>query len=284
MKFQQKLAIKFISTKIKLLALFSKHKAAEKIFELFCTPFIKPGKNIPALFSTAEAISIQLKGKVINGYCWNRGKGKRVMILHGFSSSAYKFQSYISVLANKGYEVLAFNAQAHGNSEGKTVNVLEYSELIEAVVKKMGMPDGFMAHSFGGIALCLALENITHSCNTKVVLIAPATETTTAADGAFKILNINGTAIRSAFDKVIFDKSGHSTNWFSIRRAMNQIQAAVLWAHDENDEITPLQDALKVKEDNHPNIRFMITSGLGHRNIYHSNEVKNAVFKFLDFK
>lgn len=283
MKIQQILVIKFISTKIKLLAFFSKRKAAEKIFELFCTPFGKQGKNVPALFSTAESISLQLNGKKINGYCWNRGKGKRVMILHGFSSSAYKFHSYIGVLADKGFEVVAFNAPAHGNSEGKTVNVVEYSELIQAVIKKVGMPDGFIAHSFGGIALSLALENIPHSNKTKVVLIAPATETTTAAEGAFKILHIKSSAVKAAFNNVILEKSGRTTAWFSIRRAMNQIEAAVLWVHDENDDITPLQDVLKVKEDNHPNIDFIITKGLGHRNIYRSNEVKKQVFDFLSF-
>ncbi len=283
MKFKQILLIKFISTKIKLISFFSQQKAAGKIFQLFCTPFGKPEKKIPSLFSTAEAISLSLNGKKINGYCWNKGNGKRIMILHGFSSTVYKFHSYINAFVEKGYEVVAFNAPAHGNSEGKTVNVLEYSQLIETVVKHTGMPDGFIAHSFGGLALSLALENIPHSIHNKVVLIAPATETTTAADEAFRMLGIKSALLRKAFDQVILPKSGRPTEWFSVRRAMNQIQAAVLWVHDEDDKITPLADALKVKEDNHPNVQFVITKGLGHRNIYHSSKVKKQVFDFLIF-
>ena len=62
---------------------------------------------------------------------------------------------------------------------------------------------------------------------------------------------------------------------------MNNIKASVLWIHDENDDITPLDDALKVKEDNHPNVEFMITKGLGHRKIYRDNTVVDAIVKFL---
>jgi pimeloyl-ACP methyl ester carboxylesterase len=62
---------------------------------------------------------------------------------------------------------------------------------------------------------------------------------------------------------------------------MKHIQARVLWVHDEQDEITPLADVLKVKEENHPNIEFMITTGLGHKRIYKENKVTKAIVDFL---
>ena len=66
-----------------------------------------------------------------------------------------------------------------------------------------------------------------------------------------------------------------------MRRIMKKISADILWIHDEDDDITPLSDALKVKEDNHPNIKFVITKGLGHRKIYHNAEIKKEVILFL---
>ena len=81
-------------------------------------------------------------------------------------------------LENKGYEVLAFDAPAHGDSEGSTVNAIEYSEMIKKVIELYGPVEAFIAHSFGGIAISLALEQIPHDANTKIVFIAPATETT----------------------------------------------------------------------------------------------------------
>jgi predicted subunit of tRNA(5-methylaminomethyl-2-thiouridylate) methyltransferase len=113
------------------------------------------------------------------------------------------------------------------------------------------------------------------------VLIAPATETSTAVDGAFTMLKIKNNLVRKEFDKIIFEKSGYPTEWFSIKRAMKNIKAAVLWIHDESDDITPLADALKVKSEQFSNIRFIITKGLGHKKIYRDNDIKNEVINFL---
>jgi pimeloyl-ACP methyl ester carboxylesterase len=203
------------------------------------------------------------------------------MLLHGFSSSAFNFFKYVQPLENKGYEVLAFDAPAHGESEGSTVNAVEYSEMIKKVIELYGPVDAFIGHSFGGIAICLAMEQLAHDANTKIVLIAPATETVTAIDGAFNMLGIRNNTIRQEFDKIIFETSGKEVSWYSIRRAMNHISASVLWIHDEDDDITPLSDALQVKADGHPNIRFLITKGLGHRKIYRDEDTVNAIVKFL---
>ena len=108
----------------------------------------------------------------------------------------------------------------------------------------------------------------------KLVLIAPATETTTAIESAFKIIGINNERLKKSLEQIIFEISGREAAWFSIRRAMRNISASVLWMHDEEDDMTPLADALKVKEDHHPNIQFHITKGLGHRKIYRDAEVK----------
>ena len=40
------------------------------------------------------------------------------------------------------------------------------------------------------------MENIPHDANTKLVLIAPATETTTAVDGAFTMLGLKNEQLR----------------------------------------------------------------------------------------
>ena len=281
MKIQQKLAIGFFRTKINMLNLVNKKWAAQQAFRLFCTPMMKStykGKVIPP---HAEKLQFSLNGKQVKGFRFNHPQQKKLMLLHGFSSSAFNFFKYVQPLENKGYEVLAFDAPAHGESEGSTVNAVEYSEMIKKVIELYGPVDAFIGHSFGGIAICLAMEQLAHNTNTKIVLIAPATETVTAIDGAFNMLGIRNNTIRQEFDKIIFETSGKEVSWYSIRRAMKHISASVLWIHDEDDDITPLSDALQVKADGHPNIRFLITKGLGHRKIYRDDDTVNAIVKFL---
>ena len=110
-------------------------------------------------------------------------------------------------------------------------------------------------------------------------MIAPATESTSAIDSFFRILQL-GTDIRKEFDQLIYERSGVTPDHYSIRRAIKNIKARILWFHDEDDELTPIQDALKVKEDNHPNIEFVITKGLGHRKIYRENKVVKRSVEF----
>ena len=286
MKLSQRLAIGYIQTKFKVLTIVSKRKTAEKAFELFSTPYLRSKKkkhpvNAEILSFTLSMPSGKKEKIAIKGYRWNHPQPYKALILHGFGSAAHKFEQYAGPLVKKGYEVLAFDAPAHGDSGGTTTNAVEYSEMIKKVIELYGPIQSFMAHSFGGIALSLAMENSLHDANTKIVFIAPATETTSAVDGAFSMLKLKDEEVRQEFDRIIFEISGKQTAWFSIRRAMQNIKASVLWIHDEEDDITPLSDALKVKEDKHPNINFIITKGLGHRKIYHDVAIKKAVISFM---
>lgn len=279
MKLSQRLAIGYIRTKFNLLSAISAKKAAEQAFELFCTPLMRFRRKDPP--ANAEGIQLKIKNNTIKGYRWNYPQTNKVLILHGFNSAAYKFEHYVAPLVAKGYEVMAFDAAAHGESDGKKTNALEYAELISKIIEVFGPIQKFIAHSFGGIALSLALEGKQLPADTRIVLIAPATETTTAIDAAFSMLGLKSETVRKEFDRLIEKVSGHPPEWFSIRRAIKNIDARVMWIHDENDDITPLADALKVKSDNLPHVEFVITKELGHRKIYHDKNVKNAVINFL---
>jgi pimeloyl-ACP methyl ester carboxylesterase len=279
MKLSQKLGIAYIRTKFRVLAFTNKRKAAEQAFTLFCTPLTKAKRKVPA--KNAEHLQFKLHHIAVKGYRWNHPQPNKVLLLHGFASAAHKFDSYVAPLIKKGYEVIAFDAPAHGDSGGKTINAVEYCAMITKVMELYGPIKGFIAHSFGGIALSLALENIKHDSDTKIVFIAPATETTTAIEGAFTMLKIKDAVVRKEFNNLIFEMSGKKPEWFSIRRAIKNIKAQVLWIHDTDDTVTPLSDALKVKEDNPANVKFIITKGLGHNKIYHDAEVKNKVITFL---
>jgi len=280
MKLGQKIAINYIRAKLNILALVSKEKAAAKAFDIFCTPFRKSKKKRPPIFDKAEKLHFKLEGIDIRGYRWNHPQPKKMLIVHGFESTAYNFDRYVMPLVKKGYEVLAFDAPAHGASGGKRINLPMYIDTLKHIYFKYGPINAYLAHSFGGLATAHFLEIYEHDDQTKVVLIAPATETVTAIDSFFKFLHLNND-IRKEFDELIYQKSNKRPSEFSIKRAVHNIKASILWFHDEEDELTPLSDALKVKEENHPNIEFEISKGYGHRRIYRENKVVKRIVEFL---
>jgi pimeloyl-ACP methyl ester carboxylesterase len=280
MKLSQRLALRYIRTKFKLLSAISKKKAAEKAFELFCTPQSRNKKKIPKVFEEAEKLQFEIEGNTVRGWRFNHPAERKVLILHGYESSVINFDRYIKPLIKKGYEVLAFDAPAHGRSGGKKITAPLYKATIQKINKLYGPVQSYMAHSFGGLAVSLALEEISHTDDYRLVLIAPATETTTAIDSFFHFLQIDQ-FVRPEFEKIIIKHGGVSSEWYSIKRAMKHIRAKVLWLQDEDDDTTPLSDVLKVKAENHPNIEFVITKGLGHRRIYRDNKVTKSIIEFL---
>lgn len=280
MKLSQRVALGYIRTKFKLLASISKKKAAEKAFELFCTPQRRNKKPMPKIFEQAEELHFIIDCIRVTGWRWNKDAGRKVLIIHGFESSSVNFDRYVKPLMKKGYEIMAFDAPAHGNSGGRQINAPLYKRTIQEIMKRYGPVQSFMSHSFGGLALSLALEETPLTDNYRIVLIAPATETTTAIDSFFSFLKLDP-SVRPVFDNIILKKGGVNPEYYSIRRAMKHIKAKVLWLHDEDDDTTPISDVWKVKAENYPNIEFVITRGLGHRRIYRDNKVAKAIVDFL---
>ncbi len=182
MKLTQRLALSYVRAKFKLLSSISKKKAAEKAFELFCTPQHRNKKPLPKIFDQSEKLDIKIDDLNIQGWRWNHPAEKKVLIIHGFESSVVNFEKYIKPLIAKGYEVLAFDAPAHGRSDGKQINAPLYKRTIREIDKRYGPIHSYMAHSFGGLAVCLALEEISHTSDYRLALIAPATEKTSAID------------------------------------------------------------------------------------------------------
>lgn len=280
MKLAQKLAINFIRARLNFTAVFSKRKAAEQAFVIFSTPFRKQRKTAPKIFESAELIRFQLEKDRIVGYRWNKGGDRKILIVHGFESNSRNFDRYISSFVKRGFEVLAFDAPAHGLSSGKSIILPTYISLLKRIDEDFGPIDGYLSHSFGGLALSLYLETNPDNHKVRAVLIAPATETTSTIDSFFKFLHLDQ-GVRIEFDRYIEERGGVPASHYSIRRAIRNISGKILWFHDEDDDLTPVSDALLAKSDDHPHVQFVITSGLGHRRIYRENKVVKDAIEFL---
>ncbi|HEX2532680.1 MAG TPA: alpha/beta hydrolase [Chitinophagaceae bacterium] len=258
----------------------SKRTAAARAFRLFCTPQYRNRKKIPKIFQQAEPLSFSFEGSTVRGYRTRNASDKKLLILHGFESSVINFDRYVKPAVAKGYQVLAFDAPAHGRSSGRMINALIYKKLVQQIVATYGPIQTFIGHSLGGLALGLTLEDLPHDASTKAVFIAPATETPSAIDSFFRFLHLDA-SVRKEFDRVIEEKSGHPPSWFSLRRIAPKLKAEVLWLHDRGDEMTPFADVEPVMQLGLENFRFITTEGLGHRRIYRDNKCSRAIVDFI---
>lgn len=275
----QKLTLFSLKSSIKIASFFSSQWGASVAFNIFCTPYRKPRNVAPPIFHQATSVDIQVNGLAIHGYQWNADAQKKILILHGFESRAYNFDRYVAPLLNKGYGVIAMDGKAHGKSEGKTTTAPEYAEMIRVLEEQMGKFDGYISHSFGGIALCLYQEDHSNPL-AKMVLIAPATETASAIDLFSHFFGLSP-KIKEAIHAYIKQKSGKEISHYSINRIAPKLSNPILWIHDKDDDITPLLDVKPLMDNPPSNVEFMITEGLGHRKIYKDTAVMKRIIDFI---
>ncbi|WP_162944787.1 alpha/beta hydrolase [Flavisolibacter nicotianae] len=276
----KQITIGYVRTQLALLSKISKRKAAQKALELFTTPPTRVSKELPPVFQKAEVIHFVFQGVKIVGYRWNHPQQKKVLILHGFESSVVNFDKYVGPLLKKGYEVLAFDAPAHGKSGGKIINAVDYKNFILHILATYGPITSFVSHSYGGLALSLALEETPHDESWKVVFIAPATESVTATKQFFSLVRLDG-EVKSEFEKLIEEANGKPLSWYSVARAAAHIRAQVLFLQDKQDLQTPYSDVEPIIKKGYPNFRFVISDGLGHRRIYKDASTIETIMAFL---
>ncbi|MCZ2223195.1 MAG: alpha/beta fold hydrolase [Chitinophagales bacterium] len=282
LKLSQRIAISYYKTKIKTISILSKKIAAEKTFKLFCTPYSgKPKRKEPLIFKQAEKISFFIEKLIVRGWQWTpkNNNGKKVLIVHGFDSCSYKFEHFIKLLIQESFIVIAFDAPAHGISEGKTLDAWLYRNTIIEIEKKFGHLYCIIAHSLGGLSTSLATEQIPQL--PKIILISPATETQRAIDNFFSIVKF-GNEIKHELVRLIESINQLPISYYSVKRSIQKINAKVLWIHDKKDWICPYEDVEPVINLKLPNVEFYITQGLGHNKIYRNKEVLKRVITFLN--
>jgi pimeloyl-ACP methyl ester carboxylesterase len=282
MKLVQRIVLEYYKIKFKVIELLSPVKAAEAAFELFCTPYSRQRNYaVPMVFEQAEKLSFIIQHLKIKGFRWKpeAPNGSKILICHGFDSSSYRFERYISPLLKNGFEVLAFDAPAHGVSSGKTINALLYSEVILEIISAFGPVDTIIAHSFGGIAAALAFEKSEKNRVKKLVLAAPATETTRSLNDFCRYLSISD-KLKKGLERLIVQVGGQSASWFSVARIIQAITIPVLWIHDKKDRITPYEDMEFLTKLNLPHVRFIITDGLGH-SLYRDDNIAEEIIAFI---
>jgi alpha-beta hydrolase superfamily lysophospholipase len=254
--------------------------SARQAFQLFITPRLRVTKPLPPSFAKANQLSLIESEGCCRGWHWNPGGTRRILVLHGFSSAARNFAHLIDALVERNMEVIAFDAPAHGLSEGKQIHSLQYRKFIQAIREKWGPFDGYIAHSFGGLSISLALEENPPNAQERLVLIAPATETRSALQQLQQTLLLRKN-IMQRIDQLIEERSGRTVSWFSVNRVIEKLTIPIFWIHDRSDDVTPYEDIEPSQHRSAENVQFHITDGLGHRRVYRDPAVCEKIIQFL---
>src|SRR5690606_32675566 len=106
-------------------------------------------------------------------YQWS-GTGATVLLVHGWESNSFRWRNLIQFLRANDFNILAFDAPAHGYSSGEYLHVPLYSECVLHMLEKH-RPKHLVGHSVGGMtALYTQYRNPENSVEKIVTIGAPA--------------------------------------------------------------------------------------------------------------
>jgi pimeloyl-ACP methyl ester carboxylesterase len=255
---------------------FSPYLAARISVELLFRPINSSrGKKERSFWETGKPIKFTsgCRGRVF-GY----EGGQCVWVLHGWRSRGSKLKKLITACVACGCEVVAWDGPAHGDSPGRRSSLAPYTKiLVEDIKSSKKQPDAILGHSFGGAASAYACQL---GIDPKLlVLIATASSTIGVFQRYWDYIGI-GAKARNIFMDIVETETGVKVDSMSSVNFISSLPQKVLVIHDEQDELVPLSDALKLKALR-SDIELMKTDGLGHNRILHDESVCMRVSQFL---
>ena len=258
------ISLRIIQGTIRSLELVAPNLAFLMAWRLFCTPIRhrRPEREHLA-FNSAHTHHLPVDRFRIQVYQWGPAEAPAILFVHGWSGRGTQVSEMLPELLDAGYQVIAFDAPAHGLSDGKTTNLLDMVNAIRALVERFSITAA-IGHSFGGVAMHYLARQ--YDSWRKIVTIS------TPMEGEFILTDfmqkIGGSA-RTAkrIRRYIEDRFDVQFNSiFPIAPTTQSIHPGWLIVHDHDDREVPIGQAHLAR--NHPDLSGIIeTKGLGHSRI-----------------
>ncbi|MEM6794980.1 MAG: alpha/beta hydrolase [Acidobacteriota bacterium] len=295
-----------ISRGLQLLSWLMPRTAGRVAYRLFCKPMSRRSvpESVEAIMGRAERITLELPPGAEPGgippmnpgplkvaaYRWPApaGSGPRVLLVHGWESRAARLAVWVEPLLAAGFEVVAFDGPAHGESAGSRSNPIEFVSAMRALVARVGQPDAVVAHSMGGLATLIATSG--HQVfggfqlrPQKILILAGGNSGVQAMSLFCAALGLRQGFVSRLLDAAAEVSGGHQIGDFDGDRLFPEVEISTLWLHDPEDPVVPFEAAQKVAAAC-PHVELVALSGLGHHQIARDPAVIERGVAFLSLE
>jgi pimeloyl-ACP methyl ester carboxylesterase len=256
------------------------------LLDRFCTPPKPPLTDFDAKV-TAQAVKIEVpfEGTTLSAFCW--GKGKPVLLVHGWGSRASHLALIGRALAKEGFAVTAPDMPAHSSTGISTLeksNMFQYGRALSAVAKSVGPVHAVVGHSFGAMCGAFVLAGLgafaDHRVDVPRLVLMSTPPTIASVLESFCRHDEVGASGFPELKEVLEKGFDFRVDDYTIARALPGIKAKTLLIHDEADEEFPVREILSIHEGV-PEIEIFVTQGSGHQRILGNRAVITRVKEFL---
>lgn len=251
--------------------------AARALELLFMTPLPRPvSEREHDWMSLATRSVVRFdQSRNLAVYAW--GVGPTILLVHGWSGRASQLGLYVAPLVDRGFRVVAFDAPAHGESDGRFSALPELAIAVERVAAAVGPVTGILAHSLGAAATTLALGRGVQLG--RVVYIAPPEDLADYLHRLGQFLGFPREIAIGARER-LERRFGAP---FEEARGSNiapRLGIPLLVFHDESDREVPFSEGQRLAEC-WRNATLVSTQGLGHHRIVWDLRVIRKSVEFL---
>lgn len=204
------------------------------------------------------------------------GHGPTVLLLHGWSGSMADMEDYIEPLAARGFRAVAFDAPAHGESDGTRTNLIQCAGALLQVSATQGPIFGAIAHSFGGPTAALAMQRGLRL--PRLVMLGSPVSVVELSDLRARKAGVPQHVIDIA-NRRIADRFGFEWDDLATDRLLDGAEVSLMLVHDRDDRSVPFAHGERMETS--LGARLLRTSGLGHDGVLWDRGVIQAVTDFI---
>jgi pimeloyl-ACP methyl ester carboxylesterase len=255
---------------------------AHLAYRIFATPRWRARHlREDVIIESAKKIDFPFREFKIKLYEWGNPEDRIILLAHGWESRGTALRMFVKPLLAQGFCVIAFDALAHGDSEGKRNNLPTNAKLMADIVKHYGGIYGCIGHSFGCSSLVYMLQHIdSQSLVSRVVFLAVPHGIKKIIDNYFSFLKIPK-PVQQVFYKNIENISGKTIAELDLADAHTSVKIGeLLLVHDRYDNVTSLDAAERVL-DRWSNAKLLITEGYGHFRLAKNPDVVKKIVAFI---
>ena len=250
--------------------------------KLFTTPFHSKRRDIEhEILESAELFIIPMGNNIkLAGYRWGKKTDPIILFVHGWTATATCFVNFIDPLLERGYQVVSYDAIAHGETSGISVSLTEWADTVIAVMEHIGKVYCIIGHSLGAGAIVIASSLKLET--EKIVLISPMSDLSKVTDQFAEALSIPKHIMKQthhyAWKKYYTSASKYGDDWEGVFESKINVPALII--HDLNDKEIDISHSKKLLEQC-SSVEFMETKRLGHRRIILNPDVITRVLGFV---
>lgn len=244
--------------------------------KMFLTPerFPRPPEE-EAIWQKGKTLSLK-SGRAMRLY----GDGPRVVFLHGWESRGSAFFKWVEPLIQSGFEVILWDAPAHGDSPGTTADMPGVGRALLEDLRELPPKSlqSLIGHSFGGDAALYLQTSKVLSPKTTVIIGAPS-HVEGVVQKTARRLGLKSRSVEH-FQNLLVHKTGIELSEADFRQHGHKIAAKTLIIHDRDDKELSSQDGEELAAAI-PGAELLLTEGLGHRRILRDDAVIQKVISFI---